>query len=106
MTRKCESCRHYFNDPALAFKYGVCGSEDVLGVMVGSAVVIDINAGRMICDKEGDGRFAFHEPIEPTAGAVATIGDLKVLPTALITKLVQITRERSMAAAAGSQPYV
>jgi|CXWL01.1.fsa_nt_gi hypothetical protein len=91
MTKKCESCRHFFIDPALEFKYGVCGSEDVLGVMVGSAEVIDINAGRLICDKEGDGVFVYHDPIEPTAGAAAELP--AALPPSAALPLVQITRE-------------
>ena len=91
MSKKCEMCRHFFNDPALEFKYGVCGSEDVLGVMLGSAEAIDINSGRMICDKEGDGIFVYFEPIEQDPSAGATF-----------PSFVQITRESHAMAAGGA----
>ena len=98
MSRKCESCRHYFSDPAIP-GVEVCGSEDVLGQMVGVAEAIELSFGREICDREGDGHFVYFEPIEvdPSAGATFQSGSSDWNPVAI--PLVQITREpRSMTA--------
>jgi hypothetical protein len=67
----CESCKHY--QPAVSrrnFESGFCLSPDQPRTAIMNA--------REVCDKEGDGRFVYYEPKQPTAGA----------------EFVQITREK------------
>lgn len=98
MPKKCESCRHYFSDPAMK-GVEVCGSEDVIGqIAVGVAEAIDLNFGRMICDKEGDGIFVYFEPIETEPSAGAAVAEDRGFWEPVTKPLVQITRTRSMTA--------
>lgn len=111
MKKKCYDCRHYFSDPAMP-RIEVCGSEDVLSLSVTFDDAIDLQFGRQICDREGDGHFVYFEPIEivPSAGAVfegipysRPSEELRweCLQEVQDVPLVQITRTRPQAMAAG-----
>lgn len=92
MPIKCESCKHqriWLDKP-------VCDQPN--------AVAADLESSRLICDREGDGHFVYFEPKEPTAGAafLSEPGAIATgLPTDEPTTFIQITRDRSSAAAAG-----
>lgn len=65
MPKKCESCRHYRQDPSKpGFDFGFCFSPQIKIPMHSLPVL----RAREICDREGDGIFVYFEPREPASG--------------------------------------
>lgn len=88
MPRKCDTCRHFKAGPA-----DFCTSPEIGTIRAHSRMAMTVLwAARETCDREHDGHFVYFEPRDPEAGAS--------FPENKASHLVQITRTRTMRAAA------
>lgn len=79
MPIKCESCRFFYGRvdnkfDRLPFDHSSCVHRDTPE---------PINEARSVCDREGDVRFVFFEPKDPSTGAAAAGPQAASLPDAL-----------------------
>ena len=96
----CERCKHYRpNAVTDNFESGTCSQPDIVApdVRLHQRNWKWIEAARDVCDKEGDGRFVYFEPKEPSNG---TAIDTAAKPSAAANRQASSKQPRPLARAA------